>query len=131
MSLNNELSYLDLQTSRAQSSARNSDTARVSLSTPKFNGMMSKLEALEKGLLKLNKLDKLDKIENNVKAINTKMSGFEERLSKTESLATDLQKSVEFVNSQYDVVTNVAEKLTSVEQSLSAVKGENVVLRKQ
>ena len=50
------------------------------------------------------------------------MSGFEERLSKTESLATDLQKSVEFVNSQYDGVTNVAEKLTSVEQSLSAVK---------
>ena len=86
-SLDNELSYLDLRT---QSSARNSDTARVSLSTPKFNGMMSKLEALEKGLLKLNKLDELDKIENNVKSINTKMSGFEERLSKTESLATDL-----------------------------------------
>ena len=33
------------------------------------------------------------------------------------------------MSSQYDVVTNVAEKLTSVEQSLSAVKSENVLLK--
>jgi len=46
---------------------------------------------LKKCLLKLNKLDKLDEIENNVKAISTNMSGFKERLPKTESLATDLQ----------------------------------------
>lgn len=91
--------------------------------------MMNKLVALEEGLLKLNKLDKLDEIESNVKVINSKMTEFEERLSNTETLVTDLQKSVEFVSSQYDVVTNVAGKLTRVEESLSAVKSENVVLK--
>jgi len=44
-------------------------------------------------------------------------------------LPLTFKTSVEFVSSQYDVVTNVAEKLTSVEQSVSAVKGENVLLK--
>lgn len=127
-SLDGELSYLDLDTGRVLSAARYAAVERISLSSMEFEGVMAKLSALEKGLEKLNKLEKLDDIESSVKAINSKMCVFEQRLSNTETRVTDLQKSVEFVSAQYDGMSDIPVKVASVEKDLSAVKTENALL---
>lgn len=63
-SVDDELSYLDLDTGRVMSAKRHQDT--VTLSAIQFDSIISKLSVLDKCWIKLDKLDKLDATEASV-----------------------------------------------------------------
>lgn len=127
-SIDNELSYLDL------------DTGSISISKAKqvdrsddFDSLLAKIKLFEQGISKLDKLDKLDQIETNVGRMVAKMAEFESRLVNNEKVTTELQASVQFVSSQYDDIKASADteksKLKACVSDIDQVKAENNELR--
>jgi len=99
-SVDNELSYLDLDTGRVLAASRQPEQ----MSTSAYDAVMTKLMAMEKGLAQLEKLDKLDDIERNVASMNAKLCSLETRLSTNEKLTSELKDSVTVISEQYDSV---------------------------
>ena len=58
-----------------------------------------------RALVKLDKLDTLDSIENYVKLLGDKLTGFEHRLTETEGLTKEVMNSVTFISDQYDTTS--------------------------
>lgn len=79
-------------TGRVLSETKRSNSDRVSLSHTVKDAMMSKLILLENGLGRLEKLDKLDIIKSNVKSLSAKITGFDNRLSITETMSKETTK---------------------------------------
>ncbi|KAL4238636.1 hypothetical protein ACF0H5_003343 [Mactra antiquata] len=116
-SVEDELSYLDLDTGRVMSSKRTADT--ITLSTAQFESIISKLSVLETccsklgkldkldNIEKLEKLDKLDNIESTLSTITSKITNIETRVTGNEHKISDIERSVEFVAKQYDTVVKV------------------------
>jgi len=122
-SVDNELSYLDLDTGRVLAASRQPEH----MSTSAYDAVMTKLMAMEKGLAKLEKLDKLDDIERNVASLNAELSSLETRLSTNERLTSELKDSVTFISEQYDSVLETCKQTkanhntmkTDIERTLS------------
>ena len=86
-------------------------------------------------MAKLDKLDKLDSMELTVKGMESKMESFYKRIQKTEETVSSVEKSVEFVNVQYDTVIIEQKsdkvKLKLIDSKVNDVKKENEDLKEE
>lgn len=127
-SVDDELSYLDLDTGRVLSTKRHQDT--VTLSATQFDSLISKLSVLETCCTKLDKLDKLDSIEASVSTLACKLTRLEEKVKENESKVTDIEKCVSFVSDQCDSVNKRLDNTVELEKSVRLAREENAELRR-
>jgi len=127
-SVDDELSYLDLDTGRVTYSKRSTDN--ITLSSAQFDATISKLSILEKSCNKLEQLDKLDTIEANVSTLTNNVSKLEKRLTDNERKMSEMEKSVAFVSERYDSVSSKFEEIKVVEKAVQNSRSENAELRR-
>lgn len=128
-SVDEELSYLDLDTGRVLSSTSRRRTETVTMSTEMFDNIVQKLSLIEVCCNKLDKLDKLDNIEADVAKLNRKMSTFEERLNESEKKISDMENSVSFISNKYDEINKQSSRIVDAEREIERNKRDNQELR--
>ena len=130
-SVDDDLSYLDLDTGRVQIMQRTRED--VFLSHAEFDEVFQKLNMIESKFEKLDKLDKLDSMEQCLRSTSVQVSDLEARVSKSESKTQALEQSSEFISSQYDDIIQqraLDEKhMSKQKQSLDQIAQQNKSLK--
>lgn len=118
-SVDGDLSYLDLDTGRIQTTARSEISEGVMVTHSEFGKMIKKLELIESKFGKLDKLDKIDSMEQCIRNMSVKVSDLESRVQKSESATRALEQSAVFIGEQYD---DIIKQRTLDEQNMSQQK---------
>ena len=133
--LDESLSYLDLDTGNILETATSPNAASkgVILPAKTYEALMKKLTNIDKSLSKLDKLDKLDDIEKAVRKINGRVDNVVQRLEKTESVVSAVEKSAIFISDKYDNMEKESdakkETVNKIVETVSDVKTETDDLR--